>query len=162
MIRRPLAVGATALAALTLSTLTLSGCATGALPPGAASSPAPATSAGADTQTTSDACAAMTGVLTEVGEDVASIDPAAAAKDPAGTRKRFQADVDRIGAAVDELGNGRIRTAAQQVQAVYAKYADVLTKAVQDGDPAAAAQLLQAPKDIGDATRSFDDLCAAS
>jgi hypothetical protein len=156
MIRRPFAAALAALA----TALTLTACSTGAVPSGAANSAA--SSPAADTQTAADACAAMTSVLTEVGADVASIDLTAATKDPDGTLQRFRADADRVGAAVDGLGNGRIRTAAQNVQSVYTTYAEALTSAVQDHDAAAGLRLLQAPKDIADAAQAFSDLCASA
>ena len=157
MIRRPLIAAITAV----MTALALSACSSGALPPAGAAQTA-ASSVSADTQTAADACAAMTTVLTSAGADVSSIDLTAATKDPDGTLKRFQADADRIGTAVQGLGNGRIRTAAEHVQSVYATYRDALTRALQDHDPAAAVQLLQAPKDIADAAQGFRDLCAAS
>ncbi|MDQ4214713.1 hypothetical protein [Microbacterium capsulatum] len=151
MIRRP------TLAALTLAAaLGLTACATGAVAPGSSSAPSRP-----DTQSAADACAAVTAVLTTVGQDVASIDPTAAAKDPNGTMARVTADVDKVRTAVDGLGNGEIRTAALKVQGVYEKYGDTLTRAVQDHDPSAAFALLQAPKDLADATQGLSRVCAA-
>ncbi|WP_295010332.1 hypothetical protein [uncultured Microbacterium sp.] len=153
-LRRPLV---TTLSAVVLA-LGLAACAPAQSTP--QNAPSASTTSG-DTQSAVDACAAMTSTLGAVGEDVAGWDPASAAKDPAGTLQRFQADADKVSAAVQALGNGRVRTAAERVQAVWQKYADLATKAAQDKDPASMLPLLQGPKDLADAAQDFRDVCSS-